>query len=130
LAQKALVLPSELAGAFVTDLQGSAPGIQTIYRHPRSRFLEPDLLLILERAHRRQAPEVVVQRGDAHAGDLRELLDTERFGKVVLDPGDRFCRSLTLITWRRNGAKASALWPLQDARPVPTEWRSMEAQTS
>ena len=93
----ALVLPGELAGAFVADLQGSAPGIQTMYRHTRSRFLEPDLLLILKWAHRLQSQEVVVQRGDTHAGDFREFLDTERSCIVVFDPGDCFRRPVTPI---------------------------------
>ena len=59
---------------------------------------------------------MVVQRGDTHACNLREFLDTERFCIVVFDPGDCFCRPLTLIAQRRNGAKPTASRPLQDAK--------------
>jgi hypothetical protein len=35
--------------------------------------MQPKLLLILKRTHRGERPEMVVQRGDAHARDFCEI---------------------------------------------------------
>ena len=51
----------ELAGTFVSDLKSRTSGVQTIHEHASSRCLQPQLLLILKRAHGGQRPEMVVQ---------------------------------------------------------------------
>src|SRR5579885_2582966 len=74
LPEEAPVLAAELADALVTDLVCRTRGIEPIRQHAPPRFLQPELLLILERAHPRQCAELVVQRRDTHAGYAREFV--------------------------------------------------------
>ena len=73
LAEEAAVFAVELAGTFVSDLKGRTGGVQTVREHAFPRCMEPKLLLILKRIHRGERPEMVVQRGDAHACDFCEI---------------------------------------------------------
>ena len=73
LAEKTAVFAVELAGAFVSDLKGRAGGVQTLHEHASTRCLQPKLFLILKRTHGGQRPEVVVERGPAHARDFGEI---------------------------------------------------------
>src|ERR1017187_1992888 len=93
LAKETAVFAVELAGAFVSDLEGRTCGVQTIHEHASPRRLQPKLFLILKRTHGGQHPEMMVQRGYAHARDFREIFHLERLRIIRPDPGDRFCRS-------------------------------------
>src|ERR1017187_222067 len=73
LAEEAAVFAVELAGAFVSDLKGRTCGVQTIHEHAAPRCLQPKLFLILKRTHGGQHPEMMVQRGHAHARDFCEI---------------------------------------------------------
>src|ERR1035441_826624 len=73
LSEETAVFAIELAGTFVPDLEGRAGGVQTIHKHASSRGMQTELLLILKRTHGGQRPEMVMQRGHAHARDLRDL---------------------------------------------------------
>src|SRR6266852_2409182 len=74
LAEETAVFAIELAGTFVSDLKGGAGGVQTVDEHASPRRLQPKLLLILKRTHGGQRPEMVMERGEAHARDLCEIL--------------------------------------------------------
>src|ERR1019366_8538803 len=98
LAEETAVFAVELAGAFVSDLKSRACCVQTIHEHASPRCLQPKLFLILKRTHRRQQPEVMVQRGNAHARRFRELFHPERLGIVRPDPADRFRGPVALLS--------------------------------
>ena len=76
LAEQAGVFAIELAGALVADLEGSPGGIQTVNEHARSGSLQAELFLILKGTHGGQCAEMMVERGQAHARDLREIFHT------------------------------------------------------
>jgi hypothetical protein len=73
LAEETAVLTVELTGAFVSDLKRGTCGVQTIHQHASPSRLQPKLFLILKRTHGGEHPEVMVQRGHAHAGDFCEI---------------------------------------------------------
>ncbi len=85
----ALVLPAELRGAVVPHPVADAGHVVRPVGHHQPRRLQPDLLLELDRAHRRHRMEVPVERGDAHPGGTRQVLHPEGLGVVVPDPADR-----------------------------------------
>ncbi len=80
-----------------------------------ARGLQAQLLLILQRAHGGQRAEMMVQRGDSHAGDFREIFDAQRLGVVGPDPGDGFCGAVALISESCNRAKARPLRPAKNS---------------
>src|ERR1035441_2426479 len=98
LAEETAVFAAELAGAFVSHLKGRTGGVHTIHEHASPRCLQPKLFLILKRTHGGQHPEMMVQRGDAHARDFREVFHPQRLRIVRTDPGDRSCRSMALLS--------------------------------
>src|SRR5437660_10223380 len=51
LAEESTVLAAELAHTLVADLVRSACSIETVHQHSLARGLEPQLFLILQRAH-------------------------------------------------------------------------------
>src|ERR1039457_5521754 len=76
LAEKSAVLAIELAGTFIADLECGTGGIETAIEHALPGYMQPELLLILQRAHRSQRSELVVQRGYAHPSHGGQFLDT------------------------------------------------------
>jgi hypothetical protein len=66
LTKEAAVFTVELAHTFVSDLEGRGCRIDPIDYHPAPRCLQPQLLLILKRAHIRQYTKMVMQRGHTH----------------------------------------------------------------
>ena len=60
LAEKAAVFAIELGGAFVTNLKSCTRSIKATVEHQVACRLQPELFLILKRAHRRQHPEMMV----------------------------------------------------------------------
>ena len=115
LAEEAAVFAIELAGAFVSDLKGGTGGVQAIDQHAPARRLQPKLLLILKRTHGGQRAEMVVQRGYAHARDLREIFHAQRLRVVRPDPGDGLRRPVALISQRCNRSQPRALRSAQDS---------------
>ena len=73
LAEETAVFAVELAGAFVSDLEGRTCCVQTIHAHAAPHCLQPKPFLIMKRTHGGQHPEMMVQRGYAHARDFREI---------------------------------------------------------
>ena len=68
LAEEALVLPIELTRTLLTDLKCCARGIELLRQHLLPRCMKSKLLLKLQRAHGRQAAEVMMERRSAHPG--------------------------------------------------------------
>src|SRR6266568_8266203 len=73
LAEESAVLAAELTHALVADLVRSACGIETVHQHALTRGLEPQLFLILQRAHCGKGAELMMEGGNAHPRDRREF---------------------------------------------------------
>ena len=71
LAEEAAVFAIELAGAFVSDLKGRTGGVQTIDEHASPCRLQPKLLLILERTHGGERPEMIEIANSQRRGNDR-----------------------------------------------------------
>lgn len=56
--------------ALVTDLVRGDPCVDPVVDHEPARLVETKVLLELERGHRGQSAEMMMQRGLAHAGDV------------------------------------------------------------
>jgi hypothetical protein len=63
LSEQPLVLAAELRGVLVAHPVAGTGGIQVLAEHQAPGLLEPELLLELQRAHRRDRLEVVVKIG-------------------------------------------------------------------
>ena len=61
LAKESTVLAAELTHTLVADLVRSACSIETVPEHSLTRRLEPQLLLILQRAHCGKSAELMVE---------------------------------------------------------------------
>lgn len=115
LAEKAAVLTTELAGAFITNFKGGAGRIESLMEHALPSDVQAQVLLILERAHGGECAEVMMERGDAHTGNLCEFFDSERFGVVIAKPGDGLGGSVALLAESGDGAEVLALRAAQQA---------------
>src|ERR1017187_6502361 len=63
LAEETAVFAVEFAGAFVAVLEGGTGGVQAIHEQASPRGVQPKLFLILQRTHRGERSEMMVQRG-------------------------------------------------------------------
>src|SRR5467141_1658747 len=109
LAEESTVFAAELAHTFIADLVPSACSIETVHQHSLARGLEPQLFLILQRAHCGKRAELMMEGGNAHPCGRCEFFHMQRLGKVGSQPGDSSRRSLTQIATRRNGAQSFRL---------------------
>ena len=82
LTEEAAVFAIELAGAFVADFEGGAGGIEAVHEHALARCLQPELLLILKRAHGSQRAKMMMERGDSHACHFCEIFDAQRLCEI------------------------------------------------
>src|SRR5258708_40149760 len=61
LAEESTVLAAELTHTLVADLVRSACGIETVHQHSLACSLEPQLFLILQRAHSGKCAKLMVK---------------------------------------------------------------------
>src|SRR5437868_5536880 len=61
LAEESTVLAAELTHTLVADLVPSACGIETVHQHSLACSLEPQLFLILQRAHCGKRSELMME---------------------------------------------------------------------
>src|SRR6266568_4901470 len=115
LAEESTVFAAELAHTLVADLVRSACSIETVHQHSLARGLEPQLFLILQRAHRGKRAELMMEGGNAHPCGRCEVFHMQRLGKVGSQPGNSSCCPLTKIATRREGAESFCLRRLKDA---------------
>lgn len=108
-AEQAPILPVELRGAFVADTVAGGGGIEQVDEHQPARFLQTQRLLILQRAHRGQRLEVLVQRGLAHGHRGRQFVDGHRTLEVLVDPVNGAGDPMRLTALDRRVAQAAAL---------------------
>src|SRR6266851_1711196 len=77
------VLPAEVGRVFVADPVVGLRGVEILAEHQPAGLPEPQLLLKLQRAHRRDGPEMRVESRDAHAELPRDVLDPQRLIEVL-----------------------------------------------
>ena len=65
--------------------------------HAFAGDVQAQMLLILQRAHRGERTELMMQGGYAHASHGGELLDAERFGVIQAEPFDGLRRAMALL---------------------------------
>src|SRR5258708_31971348 len=82
LAEESTVLAAELTHTLVANLVRSACGIETVHQHSLARGLEPQLFLILQRAHCSKRAELMMEGGNAHPCGRCEFFHMQRLGKV------------------------------------------------
>src|SRR5262249_50070500 len=87
-AKEPPVLAAEVRGVVIPDAVAGAGGVDVLAEHEAAGFLEPQLLLELEGAHRGDRLEVVVEAGDAHPELTCQVLDPERPVEVSPEPRD------------------------------------------
>src|SRR5438445_279816 len=73
-AEEPLIFAGKVRGIVIPDAGAGARRIKVLAEHQPAGLLEPQLLLELPRAHRRDRLEVVVEARHAHPHRLRELL--------------------------------------------------------
>src|SRR6266545_5690425 len=95
LTEEPLVLPAELRRIVVADPVSSGRGVEVAGNEESPGLLQPQLLLELQRAHRGDRLEVVVQPGSTHSELSGETGDAERLVVALADqlddPGDSVC---------------------------------------
>ena len=87
-AEEALVFPIEVRGVVVPHTMGRTGRVEAFSEEQAPGFQEPQPLLVLRRAHRRDRLEMVLQTGDAHAQFACEAIDTKRLIEVFRESFD------------------------------------------
>src|SRR5258708_12478462 len=95
LAEESTVLAAELTHTLVADLVPSACGIETVHQHSLARGLEPQLFLILQRAHCGKRAELMMEGGNAHPCGRCEFFHMQRLRKLASPPRNPPCCSFT-----------------------------------
>src|SRR5205085_12136578 len=88
-AEEAFVLPIEVRGVVVAHARGNTGRVEVCAQHQTAGLLEPQPLLKLQGAQRRDGLEVVVEPRDAHAQFSREFLDVKWLVEVLTESSDR-----------------------------------------
>src|SRR4051794_375287 len=88
MSEQPLVLPAELRGVVVADAVAGAGGVEVLAEEEAAGFLEAELLLELQGAHRRHRLEMVVESRDAHPELPRQPLDAQRLVEIPAQPFD------------------------------------------
>ena len=76
------VLPAELRSAQVADSVTCVARVHLLEQHQAPGFVQPERLLVLERAHRGDRFETLVERRRAHVGRSGHLLDGDGLREI------------------------------------------------
>src|SRR6266487_1025793 len=87
--EEAFVFPIEVRGVMIPYAVGGTRRIEVFAQHQPPSFQEPQSLLELHRAERRDGLKVVLQPRHAHAQFVREPLDAQRLVEVLTEALDR-----------------------------------------
>src|SRR6266487_830660 len=88
-AEEAFVLPIEVGGVMVPHAIGGTCRVEVLAQHQTAGLLQPQPLLELQGAHRRDGLEVVVEPRDAHSQLSRDILDAKWLVEVLTESLDR-----------------------------------------
>ena len=89
-AEMFFVVAAKVRWVFIAYAEPGARRVQVFAEHQAARFLEPDLFLKLQGAHRRDGLEVVMEAGNAHSEFVRDVIHSHRLVKVFAQQADRF----------------------------------------
>lgn len=101
----------------IADTAARLPRIHRRQAHQAACLLQPQYLLALQGAHRRDRTEVVMERRRAHVDLPRERFDRHRVEVVVANPGDGARRRIghtdlrdarCTVRWAEAGSSAQA----------------------
>ena len=81
--KEAFVLPIEVGGVVIAHAIGRTGRVEVFTQHQPARLLQPQLLLVLQGAQRRDGLKVVVETRDAHAQLARDILDAQWLVEVL-----------------------------------------------
>src|SRR6266568_2240636 len=87
--EEAFVLPIEVGGVAIPHAIGCTGRVEVSAQHQTPGLLQPQPLLELQGAHRRDGLEVVVEHRDAHAQLARHLLDAQWLVEIFTESLDR-----------------------------------------
>src|SRR5215207_2290534 len=110
-AEEPLVLAGELRDVAVAHAVAGASGVEALAEHEAAGLLQPDPLLELQRAHRRDRPEMVVEARDAHPDLPGHVLDPKRSVEVLAEPLQRPADAVGVAAEGRGVAEPAALLP-------------------
>ena len=86
--EEAFILAIEVGGVVVPHAIGRTSRVEVFAQHQTTGLLQPQPLLELQGAHRRDGFEVVVQPRDAHAQLSRKALDAQWLVEVLTQSSD------------------------------------------
>src|SRR5438876_3112226 len=115
LAEVPLVLAVEVRGIVVTDSVAGFRRVEIFAEHQPPGLLKPQLLLELQRTHRRHGSEVRMEPGHAHAQLSRDLVDPQRLVEVHAKFLDRANHAMRVTAERREVAQAAGLGTREQA---------------
>ena len=95
-SEQATVLATELRRAFVPHTPAGTARVEVLVQHQLPRFLQTQLLLVLQRAHASQGAEMLQEGRGAHVRAIRQIVPVQRLREVLLEPGDRL---RNLLAW-------------------------------
>ena len=84
-AKEAFVFPTKVRSVVITDAVSCARRIKALAEHQPAGLLQPQPLLELQWAHRRDGLEVVVEARDAHPELVRDAVYPKRLVKVFME---------------------------------------------
>jgi hypothetical protein len=114
-AKVALVFAAEVGSVLVTDSVAGLRSVEVLVEHQPPGLLKPQLLLELQRTHRRHGLEVSVEPGDAHAELPRDVLDPQGLVEVLAQLLDRANHPVGVTAKGREVTHAAALRARQEA---------------
>ena len=85
----AFVLPIKVGGVAIPHAIGRTRRVEVFAQHQTAGLLQPQPLLELQGAHRRDGLEVVMEPRDAHSQLARHLLDAQWLVEVLTESPDR-----------------------------------------
>src|ERR1700722_11629742 len=86
--EQAPVFAAELRRAFVADAMPGGGAFDAVGEHHPPRFVQPQVLLVLQRGHRSDRLETMMQRRRTHVHGFGQFLDAQRRRVALLEPFD------------------------------------------
>ena len=109
-AEKLFVIAAKVRWVFIAHTEPGARRVQVFPEHQTARFLKPYLFLKLQRAHRRDGLEVMMEAGNAHSEFARNIIDSERLVKVFAQTPDRLGNAAGVSSRSQEMAEPRALF--------------------
>ena len=99
-AEQTSVLTAELRGTFVSHSAPRVSGVKVLVEHQLPRFLQAQLLLILQWADTGDGAKMLPESSGAHVRTSREFVNVHCSREILLQPNHSFC---DLLAWGAGG---------------------------